>query len=535
MGEERHKFERGGGGARAGATSGAGDGAKIANRGDGIERANGEARTVIIGAGPAGLTAAWELVRNGREALVLEQDPTHVGGIARTVNYKGFRFDIGGHRFFSKNADIEKLWGEILGDQMLERDRLSRIFYRGRFFKYPLETLNVLENLGVAESIACMYSYAAARLKPKRDIRSFEDWVVNAFGRRLYEIFFRSYTEKVWGIPCSEISADWAAQRIKDLSMRALIRRALTWRGKSGGPVIKTLIERFRYPAHGPSEMWETLTKKIEEQGAIVQMGESVVSLQRGPAGVMSVGTTGACGATSYEGGNFISTMAIRELICTLDPAAPPEVVAAANRLKYRDFITVALIIDQAEMFPDNWIYIHEPGVKVGRIQNFKNWSPEMVTDQRYTVLGLEYFCFDTDSMWATPDAELIAMGARELAQLGLGDAAKVVDGTVVRQRAAYPVYDGNYREAVEVVRGFIERELPNLQLAGRNGMHKYNNQDHAMMTGLMAAWNIMGGSYDLWRVNGDALYLEAGAAGDEEGGRMVPRPLASGTSSEGD
>jgi protoporphyrinogen oxidase len=484
-------------------------------------------RTVIIGAGPAGLTAAWELTRNGRGAVVLEQDPTHVGGIARTVTYKGFRFDIGGHRFFSKNADIEKLWAEILGDRMIERARLSRIYYRGRFFKYPLDTLNVLENLGVAESIACMFSYAAARLKPKREIKSFEDWVVNAFGRRLYEIFFRSYTEKVWGIPCNEISADWAAQRIKDLSIGALVKRALTIRKRTGGPVIKTLIDRFRYPARGPGEMWETLAKKIEERGAVVRMGESVTSIKRGPAGVISVGTTGASGPRSYAGATFISTMPIRELVGALDPAAPSQVVTAANSLKYRDFITVALIIEQADMFPDNWIYIHEPGVKVGRIQNFKNWSPEMVPDQRYTVLGLEYFCFDSDSMWAMSDAELIAMGTRELAQLGLGDAAKVFDGTVVRQRAAYPVYDGHYRDAVEVVRAFMERELPNLQLAGRNGMHKYNNQDHAMMTGLMAAWNIMGGTYDLWRVNGDALYLEAGAAGDEEGGRMVPRPLS--------
>jgi protoporphyrinogen oxidase len=491
------------------------------------EDAGSNDRTVIIGAGPAGLTAAWELTRNGRSAIVLEQDPTHVGGIARTVSYKGFRFDIGGHRFFSKNAEIEKLWSEILGDQMLERDRLSRIYYRGRFFKYPLETLNVLQNLGIGESIACMFSYATAKVMPSGEIKSFEDWVVSAFGRRLYEIFFRSYTEKVWGIPCNEISADWAAQRIKDLSISSLVKRAFTFRKKTGAAVIKTLIDRFRYPAHGPGEMWEVLTKKIEERGATVQMGESVVSIKRGSAGVISIGTTGPNGARSYAGKNFISTMAVRELVAALDPVASAEVVAAANSLKYRDFITVALIIDQADMFPDNWIYIHEPGVKVGRIQNFKNWSPAMVPDSRYTVLGLEYFCFDSDSMWSTPDADLIATGARELAQLGLGDAAKVVDGTVVRQRAAYPVYDAHYRDAVEVVRGFIERELPNLQLAGRNGMHKYNNQDHAMMTGLMAAWNIMGGSYDLWRVNGDALYLEAGAAGDE-GGRMVPRPLSS-------
>ncbi len=477
---------------------------------------------VIIGAGPAGLTAAHELSREGRPVTVVEQDPQYVGGIARTVCYKGFRFDIGGHRFFSKNPDIEKLWTEILGDRMLVRDRLSRIYYRGRFFKYPLEVRNVLENLGAAESIACVTSYVGARFKRRSEIKSFEQWVTNAFGRRLYETFFRSYTEKVWGIPCSQISADWAAQRIKDLSMLALIKRALSFAPKNGGPVIKTLIDRFRYPAHGPGEMWQTLRQKIEEHGAAVHMGQSVVSIRRAGGAVVSVATTGAGGPLTRAGSHFISTMPIRQLVCALQPAAPAEVVEAARSLKYRDFITVALIVDQADMFPDQWIYIHDPAVKVGRIQNFKNWSPAMVPDPRYTVLGLEYFCFDSDSMWNAPDAELVAIARRELAQLGLCDEAKVVDGTVVRQRAAYPVYDTDYRRAVEVIRGFIAHELPNLQLAGRNGMHKYDNQDHAMMTGLMAAWNIMGGSYDLWRVNSDALYLEEDA--DDEGGRMVPR-----------
>ncbi len=477
---------------------------------------------VIIGAGPAGLTAAYELSRAGRPVTVVEQDPQYVGGIARTVCYKGFRFDIGGHRFFSKNPEIEKLWTEILGDRMLVRERLSRIYYRGRFFKYPLEVRNVLENLGAVESMACLTSYFAARLKPRTEVRSFEQWVTNAFGRRLYETFFRSYTEKVWGIPCSEISADWAAQRIKDLSMLALIKRALSFGPKNGGPVIKTLIDRFRYPAHGPGEMWQTLRTKIEERGAMVRMGESVVSIRRANGAVVSVATEGAGGKRAHSGSDFISTMPIRQLVRALQPAAPAEVVEAARSLKYRDFITVALIIDQADMFPDQWIYIHDPKVKVGRIQNFKNWSPAMVPDPRYTVLGLEYFCFDSDSMWNAPDAELIAMARRELAQLGLCDEAKAADGTVVRQRAAYPVYDTDYRHAVAAVRDFIARELPNLQLVGRNGMHKYDNQDHAMMTGLMAAWNIMGGSYDLWRVNSDALYLEEDA--DGEGGRMVPR-----------
>jgi protoporphyrinogen oxidase len=478
--------------------------------------------TVIIGAGPAGLSAAHELSAAGHPVVILEQDSQYVGGIARTVSYKGFRFDIGGHRFFSKNPEIEKMWSEILGDRMLERARLSRIYYRGRFFKYPLETWDALTQLGLFQSAVCMMSYLAARVRPKREIRSFEDWVVNAFGRRLYETFFRSYTEKVWGIPCNEISADWAAQRIKDLSMRVLIKRALGLGGK--GPVIKTLIDRFRYPAHGPGEMWEELARRIQSRGAVLRMGESAVALRRSENGIESVVTSSADGAArTYPGRHFISTMPIRGLIGALDPKAPAEVMDAARRLKYRDFITVALIIDAPELFPDNWIYIHEPDVSVGRIQNFKNWSPEMVPNQHCTVLGLEYFCFDSDSMWSAPDAELVAQGRREIAKLGLAKESQVIDGTVVRQRAAYPVYDGEYRRAVDVIRAFVERELPNLQLAGRNGMHKYNNQDHAMMTGLMAARNIMGAHYDLWRVNSDAQYLEE-ERGADEGARIVPR-----------
>ena len=465
-------------------------------------------QVVVIGAGPAGLTAAYELARNGRQATVLEHDSEHVGGIARTVNYKGFRFDIGGHRFFSKNAEIEKLWSEILGERMIKRNRLSRIYYRGRFFKYPLETLDVLVKLGLFESAACVTSYLVAHLKPHHEMRTFEDWVTNAFGRRLYNLFFRSYTEKVWGIPCNQISADWAAQRIKDLSMRELIMRAVSF-GRKKGPVIKTLIDSFRYPVHGPGEMWQQLTENIRQLGAMVNMGETVIELRCEKGRLVSVTTSTTAGHRSYRAEHFISSMPIRELIRAMDPPPPNEVVQAAGSLKYRDFITVALIIDQQRLFPDQWIYIHEPSVKVGRIQNFKNWSPDMVPDQRFTVLGLEYFCFDSDAMWNAPDAALVALGIKELAHLGLADPSLVRDATVVRQRAAYPVYDGEYRQAVNVIRWYVEKELPNLQLAGRNGMHKYNNQDHAMMTGLMAARNIMGASYDLWRVNGDALYLE--------------------------
>ena len=271
--------------------------------------------TIIIGAGPAGLTAAYELARAGRPPVILEQDPSYVGGIARTVSYKGFRFDIGGHRFFSKNAAIEQLWTSILGDQMVERQRLSRIFYRGRFFKYPLESFDVLRQLGPCESAACIASYFAARIRPRRPLVSFEDWVTNAFGRRLFNIFFRSYTEKVWGIPCHQLSADWAAQRIKDLSMRSLLARAFRFRSSRNGPVIKTLIDRFRYPLLGPGQMWTTLAAQLRDLGVALQMGEPVVKLTRGPDGLAAVTTRSPQGPRTYRGRHFISTMAIRDLI----------------------------------------------------------------------------------------------------------------------------------------------------------------------------------------------------------------------------
>jgi protoporphyrinogen oxidase len=482
--------------------------------------------TIIIGAGPAGLTAAYELARAGRTAIILERDSSYVGGIARTVSYKGFRFDIGGHRFFSKNAEVEELWTAILGDQMIERERLSRIYYRGRFFKYPLESFDVLRQLGLFEATACITSYFAARLSPRRPLVSFEDWVINAFGHRLFAIFFRTYTEKVWGIPCNQISADWAAQRIKDLSMRALLSRAFSLRSRRDGPVIKTLIDRFRYPRHGPGQMWDTLAAQLRGRGVTIQMGEQVTAIARDAGGIVSVATIGQRGPKSYRAKHLISTMPIRDLIASLNPPAPTQVARAASSLKYRDFIVVTLIIDRADVFPDQWIYIHEPSVKVGRIQNFKNWSPAMVPDPRYTLLGLEYFCFSQDPVWRADDATLIALASDELVQLGLADASLIVDGTVARQSAAYPLYDAHYAAAVDAVRDFVAHEIPNLQLAGRNGMHKYNNQDHAMLTGLMAARNIMGASYNLWRVNGDALYLEEGEEAIDESGRLYPQSL---------
>ena len=490
------------------------------------DRADGRGiEVVVIGAGPAGLTAAYELVKNGVAVTVLEASPERVGGLARTEKYKGFCFDIGGHRFFSKSREIEELWTEILGSEMLERDRLSRIYYRGRFFDYPLKALNVLRNLGPVNVLLAMASYLRAKITPIPNARSFEDWTINSFGRRLYRTFFKTYTEKVWGIPCSEISADWAAQRIKGLSMISLLKATLLpKRRKPREKVIKTLIDAFRYPKYGPGQMWETVTRFVQERGGRVEMGCDVRRITRGAAGVTEVVAVRSGQEERFSGTHFLSSMPIRELIEGLTPAAPAEVLQAARSLRYRDFLTVALIVDQPETFPDNWIYIHDPGVRLGRIQNFKNWSPFMVPDPALTCLGLEYFCSEGDDLWVRRDADLIELGSDELARIGLVDKRHVRDGCVVRMRKAYPVYDDEYAEHVDVIRRFLERETPNLQLIGRNGMHKYNNQDHAMMTGLLAARNILGGHFDVWRVNADAEYHEEGQV--EDAARSVPRPI---------
>jgi protoporphyrinogen oxidase len=481
-------------------------------------------RVVIIGAGPAGLTAGYELARRGYKAEILEADTRYVGGLARTVEYQGFRFDIGGHRFFSKNREIEELWTELLGTRMRECARLSRVYYRGRFFKYPLEPIDALKNLGLLEATRSLISFLRVQRQAPAHIRSFEDWVVSAFGRRLYEIFFKTYTEKVWGIPCSEISADWAAQRIRGLSLVSVMRSLLRVPNHNGA-VIKTLVDHFRYPALGPGEMWQRAARAIEEAGGTVQMGHPVREIHRQDGRVVAVTTHNGDGPQTHHGDSFVSTMPLAELIAGFNPPAPESVLASARGLRYRDFMTVALIIDQAELFPDNWIYIHDPGVRVGRIQNFKNWSAEMVPDPRFTVLGLEYFCSEDDALWSSTDAQLIELAKDELATLGLADKTRVVDGAVVRQPKAYPLYDHDYRTHVAKVREFLELEAPNLQVAGRNGMHKYNNHDHAMMTGLMAARNIMGASFDLWRVNSDAEYLESEDS-VTDGARAEPNPI---------
>ncbi|WP_218083000.1 NAD(P)/FAD-dependent oxidoreductase [Anthocerotibacter panamensis] len=481
--------------------------------------------TVVIGAGPAGLTAAYELVKHAHPVRVLEKSPTTVGGISQTVAYKGFRFDIGGHRFFSKSQEIEDLWTEILGPKMLVRGRLSRIFYNKKFFDYPIKPFDTFKKLGPVYTTLCVLSYVKARAFPRQKVRSFEDWVVNAFGERLYQTFFKTYTEKVWGMPCTEMSADWAAQRIKGLSMSTLIRNTLfPQKSKDRKAIIKTLIDEFRYPAYGPGQMWERVAELVDQKGGAVLMGQGATTLAWEPGRMLAVVTEQG---ERHAASHFIATMPMRSLVRALDPPAPPEVLKAALALEYRDFLTVALVVRRKTLFPDNWIYIHDPQVQVGRIQNFKNWSEHMVPDPELSCLGLEYFCFEGDGLWSMSDSELIALGTREVASLGLVDAAEVIDGAVVRVPKAYPVYNDSYKTNVNIVRAFLEEALPNLQLAGRNGMHRYNNQDHAMMTGLLAARNILAGQtrYDPWRVNNDAEYLEEDKDSDT-GGRLVPQRI---------
>jgi protoporphyrinogen oxidase len=467
-------------------------------------------RTIILGGGPAGLTAAWVLTREGIPAVVLEQDPQLVGGIARTVERDGYRFDIGGHRFFTKSAEINRLWEEILGDELRECPRLSRIFYRGRFFNYPLEALDAFLKLGPWETVRVLASYLRAKARPIRPELSFQDWVSNRFGRRLFSIFFKSYTEKVWGIPCSEISADWAAQRIKGLSLRAAILHALGLRPAQ--PTAKTLLTRFRYPRLGPGQMWETATEQIRARGGEVLLDRRVEEIRWTNDRVLSVAGRDASGDPwKVTGDQFISSIALRDLILGMRPPPPPDVLEAACRLRYRDFLSVCLVIDRAEIFPDTWIYIHEPNVRVGRIQNYKNWSRAMVPDPAKTVLGLEYFCFEGDEFWKRSDAELNAQAEREAIEIGLVKPGEIQRAHIVRLPKAYPIYDRDYRARLDVIRAWLGR-ISNLQPVGRNGLHAYNNQDHSMMTAMLASHNILAGNrrYDPWRVNTDAEYLEA-------------------------
>lgn len=464
---------------------------------------------IVIGAGPAGLTAAHKLAKHQILPMVVEQS-RQVGGIARTAIYKGYRFDIGGHRFFTKLGPVQQFWEEILGSDFIKVARLSRIYYNGKFFNYPLSPFDALSKLGLTESFLIIGSYLKAQLRsklsPDAKRETFEDWVSDRFGGRLFQTFFKTYTEKVWGISCKELQADWAAQRIKGLSLTKAIMDALF---SGQGP--KTLIKSFHYPRLGPGMLWERCQSVIEDMGGQVNLETSVICLKHQNNRIEQVITQEADKLVTLSADHYISSMPVTALVKRLEPPAPTAVLEAANALRYRDFIIVSLIIDKADLFPDNWIYVHSPEVKVGRIQNFKNWSIEMVPDKSKTCLGMEYFCSESDDIWQSSDAELVALATQELAQLGLAKGGTVEDSIVLRQRKAYPIYDEDYRKHVTTIQTYLAT-FENLQTIGRNGMHHYNNQDHSMMTGLLAAKNILGNSYnlyDLWQVNTEESYHE--------------------------
>jgi len=481
-----------------------------------------EVDVAIIGAGPAGLTAGYLLTKAGKRVAIIEKDATYVGGISRTVEHEGYRFDIGGHRFFSKSQQVVDLWNEILPDDFIQRPRMSRIYYEGRFYSYPLRAFEALRNLGFLRSSACMLSYLWYKLFPIKEVRSFEDWTTNQFGHKLYSIFFKTYTEKVWGMPCNEMSADWAAQRIKGLSLWGAVtdglKRSLGLNKRpNDGQAVKTLLETFRYPRLGPGMMWEAARDRIEATGSRVHMAHALKQLAADGEGGWRMTASGPEGELVVRAKHAISSAPMRELAARLHPM--PESNIQASELKYRDFLTVALMIKSADLFPDNWIYIHDSKVKVGRVQNFRSWSPEMVPDQDIACVGLEYFCFEGDGLWSSSDADLVELAKKEMAILGLCRPEDVVGGAVVRQEKAYPVYDEDYAANVAAMRVELEAKFPSLHLVGRNGMHHYNNQDHAMMTAMLTVENILAGErvYDTWCVNEDAEYHEAGDEGDEK------------------
>lgn len=473
----------------------------------------------IIGAGPAGLTAAYLLSNAGLKLVIFEIEEHCVGGISRTVMYKGYRFDIGGHRFFSKSQEVEDLWTEILPDDFLTRERISRFYYKGKFYSYPLDAAEVIDNIGKRQAALTFASYLKAKLFQISSPNNLEDWLTQKFGGRLYRMFFKSYTEKVWGMPCKEISADWAAQRIKGLSLSKVVRNALfpanfmdLGKGKNRSKVIKTLITSFRYPRLGPGMLWEAAADKIQDGGGTIQMGTRVIGIERKESGMWQVEFECNAVINKVEVDHLISSAPLGWLIQTIHPNLPAEALEAAASLSYRDFLTVALIVRPSVSFPDNWIYIHDPELKVGRIQNFANWSPEMVPDPAMACYGMEYFTSTDEPFWKQTDAELISLATQELEILRLVQPGDVVDGAVVRQSKAYPVYDDNHSACRNILQETIKKHCLNLHVVGRNGMHQYNNQDHSMMTAMLTVKNILADEqkYDVWKVNQDAEYLES-------------------------
>lgn len=458
-------------------------------------------KVTILGAGPAGLAAAHELSRQKTFCQVIEKSSTG-GGLCRTLRHEGFLFDIGGHRFLSRSDEVNALWKEILGEDLLVKTRKSRIHFRGHFFDYPLRPFDALSKLGVAESARCLASYARSRLGASGDQSSFEGWMIRRFGRRLYENFFKSYTEKVWGIPCSELSSDWAEQRIQQLTLRQAVMRSLFPRAGRG---IKTLTETFYYPRRGPGQFFDALRCRSENNGASFAFGRDVQEVRTHGEKVISVLTMNRDGQREvWSGDAFLASLPLSLLVQKLRPLPPQEILDAAASLRFRSFIAVNLIFDLPFLFDDQWIYLHSTSIKAGRLQNYKNWSTDMVPDAGKTSLGMEYFVSEGDDLWKLDEAGMIGLALAELNMVGIVDPSRFVHGFTVRVPNAYPVYSPGYETAVLKIRRYLER-FRNLQVMGRAGLFRYNNSDHAILTGLRAAGNLRGADHDLWTVDPDA------------------------------
>jgi len=517
-------------------------------------------KAIIVGAGPAGLTAALELLRYTDIIPIVLEAENEIGGISKTVKYKGNRMDIGGHRFFSKSETVMNWWLDIFPIEkqmeseaqfkiqyqnkstsisqtaespdpnttdvvMLVRNRLSRIFYLRKFFPYPINlSVSTLKNLGISRTMRIGFSYIKVRLFPIKEEKSLEDFLINRFGMELYKTFFRDYTEKVWGLPCSQISAEWGAQRIKGVSISKAIKHALKStikKNKSDGISQKntetSLIEKFLYPKLGPGQLWEEVARQIEEKGGIILKNHPVAGMQIKNNKIAFVTTTAGGTLQQHEGDYFFSTMPVKELIAGLHPPPPENVREIASNLQYRDFITVGLLVKKlavqnvdGSLIKDNWIYIQESDVKIGRLQVFNNWSPYMVADSGNVWLGLEYFCNEGDDLWNLSDKQFLDFAISELCKINIIESEDVLDGTVVRVPKTYPAYFGAYERFGEI-REFTDT-IENLFLVGRNGMHKYNNQDHSMLTAITAVQNIKNeivSKDNIWKINTEMEYHE--------------------------
>lgn len=458
---------------------------------------------IVIGGGPSGLTATYTSCKKNIPVVCFEAD-TVVGGISRTVKYKGYRFDIGGHRFFTKIPEVNALWEEILDNDFLLRPRLSRIYYNKMFFDYPLKAKDSLLGLGLLNSFLIGMSYIKSSLFPVEPEETFEKWVSNRFGTRFYKIFFKTYTEKVWGIPCTEIRAEWAAQRIKGLSLWSAVMSALFKPKK----IIKTLIDEFRYPRLGPGQMYEAMAEKAADIGGVIALEHRVTKVYHNRKRITGVLVETGNGKREEKGTDFISTMPITQLILSMMSEPPEDVTKAARSLRYRALLTVNLILDQPQVLPDTWIYIHDASIKMGRIQFFANWSPDMIPDKHHSSVGLEYFCWEGDELWTMEDNDLLTLGIAELYSLGLAPKDKILDGFVIRMPKCYPVYDEHYQKNIAIIRRYLS-SFSNLQICGRYGLFKYNNMDHSILTALYAVENVLGAEHDVWSVNADDEYHE--------------------------